>query len=70
MHHIKTGFLDEKGESWVYIIPTVHQMLGHPWELFSMNDGDPVARWSESPLESWNKYVRSFQSGVGSKARQ
>ena len=70
MCHIKTGFLDEKGESWVYIIPTVHRMLGHAWELFPMNDGDPVARWSESPVESWNKYVRSFQSGVGSKARQ
>ena len=62
--------MDLFGESWVNIIPTVHQMLGHAWELFLFNDGDSVANWSESPVESWNKYVRGYQSGIGSKARQ
>ena len=45
-------------------------MLAHSWELFQMNGGLPIAQWSESPVESWNKHVRSFQSGVAAKARQ
>ena len=35
-----------------------------------MNDGSSVAKWSENPLEAWNKHVRSFQSGPSSRARQ
>ena len=70
MKHLQTGFLDEKGQYWVGIIPTVHRMLAHVWELISMNNGNSLARWSEFPVESWNKHVRSFQSGVASKARQ
>ena len=35
-----------------------------------MNDGEIVAQWSESPVESWNKQFRSYQSGVATKVRQ
>ena len=70
MLHMKNSFLNEKGESWVMIIPTFHQLCGHSWQLFERNNGSSIAKWSESPVESWNKYVRSFQSGPASRARQ
>ena len=67
---LKNSFLNEKGESWINIIPSVHQMCAHAWELFSMNDSSSISKWSESPVESWNKHVRSFQSGTSSRAQQ
>ena len=70
MHHIRKSFLNEKGESWIYISPSVHQTCAHAWELFDLNNGRAISIWSETPVESWNKYVRSYQSGVGAKARQ
>lgn len=69
MEHIKS-FLDEKGDPWIMIIPTVHQLCAHTWELFQINQGKSISKWSESPLESWNKHVRSFQSGPAARARQ
>ena len=50
--------------------PSVHQMLAHNWELFDIVEGKPIAVWSESGLEAWNKHVRSFRSGAGCRARQ
>ena len=70
MHHIKTCFLDEKGNSWVMITPSIHQLCAHTWQLFDMNGGKSIGRWSENPLESWNKSIRSFQSGPAARARQ
>ena len=70
MHFLKNSFLNEKGESWINIIPSVHQMCAHAWELFSLNDSSNISKWSESPVESWNKHVRSFQSGTSSRAQQ
>lgn len=35
-----------------------------------MNMGMAISIWSETPVESWNKFVRSYQSGVAAKARQ
>lgn len=70
MMHIKNAFINEKNESWIMIVPTVHTLFAHSWELFTINSGASIAKWSESPLESWNKYVRAFQSGVSSRARQ
>ena len=55
---------------WVKITPSVHQMLAHNWELFEMQNGGPIAIWSESALESWNKHLRNFRSGAGCRARQ
>ena len=69
MVHLKNN-LNEKGESWVMIIPTVHQTCAHSWEMFQMNGGKCIAKWSENPLESWNKSVRAFQSSVAARARQ
>ena len=67
MGHLKNNFLIEKGESWVMIIPTVHQTCAHSWEMFQMNGGKCIVKWSENPLESWNKSVRAFQSQGTSK---
>ena len=52
------------------ITPTVHQLLSHYWELFLINDNKPIAKFSSQASEAWNKYVRYFKSGPGSKARQ
>ena len=67
---IKKGFLKHKGESWIMIIPSVHQVCAHAGELFEINAGKSISVWSESPVESWNKYVRAYQSGVSARARQ
>ena len=55
---------------WVFITTSVHQMLAHSWQLFEMQDGGPIAIWSESGVEAWNKHVRNFRSGAGCRARQ
>ena len=55
---------------WVRITPSVHQMLAHNWELFEITEGGPIAVWSESAIEAWNKHVRNFRSGAGCRARQ
>ena len=50
--HMETSFLNEKGESWVMIILSFHQMCGHSWQLFELNNDGSIAKWSESPVES------------------
>ena len=70
MLHLKNSFLDHLGRPWIMIIPSFHQMCAHSWEMFQWNNGQSIGKWSESPLESWNKHVRAFQSGPSSRARQ
>ena len=55
---------------WVFITSSVHQMLAHCWQLFEMQDGGPIAIWSESGVEAWNKHVCNFRSGACCRARQ
>ena len=55
---------------WVRITPSVQQMLAHNWELFDIMERGPIAVWSESAVEAWNKHVRNFRSGAGCRARQ
>ena len=62
--HIKSNF------AWVYMFPTVHQMLGHNWELLAITNGKPIGVWSETGLEEWNKHIRSYRQGVACRARQ
>ena len=38
-------------------------------ELFEMNLGKDISVWSENPVESWNKFVWAYQSGVAARAR-
>ena len=52
------------------ITPTLHQMCAHTFELFEINKEAPISVYSEQPSESWHKYLRAFQSGTSSKARQ
>ena len=42
MEHIKS-FLDEKGNSWIMIIPTVHQLCAHTWELIQIYQGKSIS---------------------------
>ena len=63
MHH-KQAF------PFAAISPTVHQMCAHAWELFQMNNGKPIAAYSEQSSEAWNKYIRAYKSGCSSRARQ
>ena len=70
MLHIRQSFIDNKGESWAVITNTVHQLCAHSWELFQLNSGKSIGKWSESPLEAWNKHVRSFKSGPSCRSRQ
>ena len=55
---------------FVMFVPSVHQMLAHNWELFELTGGRSISEYSEQASESWNKYIRSYKSGVGCKARQ
>ena len=34
------------------------------------NNGYPIAKWSENPIESWNKHVCAYRSGPAIRARQ
>ena len=70
MLHLKNVFINEKGLSWVMIILSFHQTCAHSWELFKWNGGHSIAKWSESLVGSWNKHVRSFQSGPDARSRQ
>ena len=70
MTYLRSGFLNESEDPWIMIIPSVHQMCAHGLELFQLNDGLYIAKWSENPIESCNKHVRSFQSGTAARARQ
>ena len=70
MSHRKDSFLNEHGQLWIMIVPTVHQMCGHSLGMFEWNGGESIAKWSENPLERWNKHVRSIQSGPCAWARQ
>ena len=36
----------------------------------NMNNGNSISVWYDNPVESWNKYVHAFQSGVAAKACQ
>ena len=40
-----------------------------PW-LFEMLDGGPIAVWSESGLEAWNKLIGNFRSEAGCRVRR
>ena len=55
---------------WAMIFPAVHTMCAHYWKLYHMNDGDPIAVYSEQSGEHWNKHIRNFKSGAGCKTRQ
>ena len=70
MLHIKHSLLDENGQPWVVITNSVHQLCAHSWELFELNSGSSISKWSEIALEAWNKHVRSFKSGTSSRSRQ
>ena len=55
---------------WAMISPSVHTMCAHYWELYHMNDGSPIAAYSEQSGEHWNKHIRNTKSGAGCRARQ
>ena len=64
MIHYKRSF------PFATISPSVHQMCAHSWELFELTNGMPIALYAEQSGEAWNKYIRAYKSGPGSRARQ
>ena len=49
MAHIRSSFLDEKGNAWISITPSLHQSCAHAWELILWNGVKPFpygqSRW-------------------------
>ena len=74
MHHIRTAFLDHKGDAWVPVIDSVHEMAAHSWEVMELlqKKDSPLllGDYSEQGQESWNKYVSAFKSGPAARSRQ
>ncbi len=52
------------------ISPIVHTMCAHYWELFDINNVDPIAVYSEQSGEYWNKHIRNFKSGAVCRSHQ
>ena len=47
---------------WVSITPTLHKLLGHSWELISLNEGVGLKRLDESGMEGCNKMLRTIRT--------
>ena len=69
MSHIQTNFLNQKGQPWVNINPTLHAMCAHAWQLFQIFNV-PISVYSEQAQEHWNKFIVKYKSGPGARARQ
>ena len=55
---------------WAAIIPSVHVMASHYWELIEINGKKPIGVYSEQGSEAMNKFIRAYKSGVSCRARQ
>ena len=69
MAHIRTKFVCGN-KPWIPINPSLHAMCAHSWQLFEMNDCNPISDFSEQAQEHWNKNVSKYKSGCGARARQ
>ena len=74
MQHIRTGFVDHCGRSWVPVINSVHELVAHSWQVMQVLDDQQspllLGDYTEQNQEAWNKYVNAFKSGPSSRARQ
>ena len=55
---------------WVSITPTLHKLLGHSWELISLNEGVGLKRLDESGMEGCNKMLRTIRTKHSRKISQ
>ena len=55
---------------WVSITPTLHKLLGHSWELISLNEGVGLKRLDESGMEGCNKMLRTIRTKHSQKISQ
>ena len=69
MSHMRTNFLNENGQPWISINPSLHDMCAHSWELYEFLN-KPIGIYSEQAQECWNKHVARFKSGCATRARQ
>lgn len=69
MSQIRSNFLNEKGQPWIMVNPSLHAMCAHSWELYEFLDS-PIGMYSEQAQENWNKHVSRYKSGCGTRARQ
>ena len=47
---------------WCLVSPSVHRILGHSWEVMSMNMSYGLGNVSEEGLESINKFIRHLRT--------
>ena len=69
MLHIRSKFLNHKGEPWININPSLHAICTHSWQLFDIFNV-PISMYSEQAQEHWNKFVSKYKSGCATRARQ
>ena len=55
---------------WISIMPTVHSLLAHGWELISFNDNKGLVEFTESGLENNNKFLRFNYQNLARKVNQ
>ena len=54
---------------WISIMPTVHSLLAHGWELISLNNDKGLGEFTESGLEN-NKFLRINCQNLSWKVNQ
>ena len=69
MSHIRSKFLDHRGQPWVRMNPSLHAMCAHSWQLVDILNA-PLMLYSEQAQEHWNKYITKYKSGASQRARQ
>ena len=70
MSHIRTAFLDNRGQPWISVNPSLHTMCAHAWQLFEISWGQPISVYSEQAQEHWNKNIIKYKRGCGARSRQ
>ena len=56
------------GRPWVYLSPTTHALLNHSHIIIEENDCRGLLKFSESPLEYNNKFLRFYRSSLSRKS--
>jgi hypothetical protein len=61
---IKTYTFILKRFPWAQISPTVHQAIGHSWELIALNDFHGLSMLSDAGIEALNKVLRYVKKNL------
>ena len=55
---------------WISIMPSLHKVLAHSWELIELNDGMGLGNLDEAGLEGCNKILRKIRIQLSRKNSQ